>query len=438
MSKSKPNIAVAKTLQQAQNFLRVGNLQAAQTLYSSVLLKLPNNPDALHFSGLLEHFRGNHVEALRLIRASIDKMPKEGWPWNNLGRVYQSLDRPDEAMQAYVQCTTLDPSHAEGYCSIASLLLRTKQFDEALSACQLAVNAQPNYAPALYLLPTLYFRLQRLSDGVQSYERAVQIAPAETQARENVCRTLVRLELIDLAIKFYRDWFEAEPSNPVVQHHLAALTQETTPTRASDAYVRKVFDEFAGSFDKNLAKLGYRAPQIVADHLNQVLVCQPNSLRIGDLGCGTGLCGPLVKPWALHLSGCDLSEGMLLRARKLSVYDELLAQELVQYLLDRPTSFDLLISADTLCYFGELGPALTAAKAALRPRGKLVFTVEASLSGSAAFQLQSHGRYSHKHECVRDTLAQCGFSVIALTPQVLRQENKQGVRGWLVSADAGR
>ena len=41
-----------------------------------------------------------------------------------------------------------------------------------------------------------------------------------------------------------------------------------------------------------------------------------------DLGCGTGLCGPLVKPRVERLDGVDLSGAMLDRARATGVYDD--------------------------------------------------------------------------------------------------------------------
>ena len=38
-------------------------------------------------------------------------------------------------------------------------------------------------------------------------------------------------------------------------------------------------------------------------------------LDVLDLGCGTGLCGPLLRPYARALAGVDLSPQMLERMR---------------------------------------------------------------------------------------------------------------------------
>ena len=109
------------------------------------------------------------------------------------------------------------------------------------------------------------------------------------------------------------------------------------PARASDAYIEKTFDSFAASFDAKLAKLlDYRAPALVAEMLAHAGVDAARSLDVLDAGCGTGLCGPLVAPYARRLVGVDLSEAMLDRARARNVYDELVTGELTAYLRDSP------------------------------------------------------------------------------------------------------
>src|SRR4029450_3384975 len=106
--------------------------------------------------------------------------------------------------------------------------------------------------------------------------------------------------------------------------------------RASDAYIEKTFDSFAASFDSKLAKLSYRAPELITEMLKRPGLPPSKSLDILDAGCGTGLCGPLLAPYARRLVGVDLSERMLAQARTRGVYDELVKGELTAYLRNSP------------------------------------------------------------------------------------------------------
>jgi predicted TPR repeat methyltransferase len=226
-----------------------------------------------------------------------------------------------------------------------------------------------------------------------------------------------------------------EPDNPVAQHQLAACLGEQVPERASNAYVEQVFDSFAGSFDAKLEMLHYRAPELVTQALAAAAGPAQASLDIVDAGCGTGLCGPLLKPWARHLAGCDLSEGMLRRAAPRQVYDALHKAELVHYLYTQPGRFDAVVSADTLCYFGDLHEAIAAAQRCLRPGGWLIFTVEALPEGAKDLHhLQGNGRYAHGQAHLQAAIAAAGLSCMSIQADVLRHEAGRPVAGWLVSA----
>ena len=61
------------------------------------------------------------------------------------------------------------------------------------------------------------------------------------------------------------------------------------------------------------------------------------SLDVLDAGCGTGLCGPLVAPYARRLVGVDLSERMLARAGDAERLRRAGQGELTAYLRDPPT-----------------------------------------------------------------------------------------------------
>jgi predicted TPR repeat methyltransferase len=132
--------------------------------------------------------------------------------------------------------------------------------------------------------------------------------------------------------------------------------------------------------------------------------------------------------------GVDLSPGMLARARARQAYDELVEAELSAWLARQQAAFDLIVSADTLCYFGALDTTLAAAASALRPGGRLVFTVERAPDGVEAYQLDPSGRYSHADRSVRERLTAATLDRIVIEPVVLRREVGHEVHGRLVCA----
>lgn len=421
-------------LQRAVAHLRDGRLDDAEPLLVAILQRWPGYPDALHFLGVLEHIRGRSEEAVSLIRQAIARLPGEAGPFNNLGNVLVETQRYDEAEKAYRDCLAIQPDHPDALTNLATLLRKCRQHAEAEALCRRAVKARPDFALAWYTLSLALVEQGQVDEALEAHSRGVALAPKQLQARNAMPKALVHCGRLDDAARLYRAWLAIEPDNPVVRHHLAACVGGTVPERASDAYVEKTFDAFASTFDANLSALGYRAPQLMAEQLQSLLPPPSRQYDILDLGCGTGLCGPLVREWARELSGCDLSQGMLAQAGRRRVYDRLEHAELVAHLRDNPRRFDVLICADTLCYFGELGDAMHAAAAALKPGGCLVFTVEAwRANDGMPYHLQPSGRYAHHRGYVKRLLGQNGLQECTLREETLRMEFGQEVRGWLVA-----
>ena len=222
----------------------------------------------------------------------------------------------------------------------------------------------------------------------------------------------------------------------VAKHMIASFGGSNVPDRASNSYVTQTFDEFAIRFDESLARLDYMAPKLVGDELKRLLGEAHRKSVILDIGCGTGLCGPIVKPIAAALTGVDLSSAMLRKAKRRNVYDELHEAELTEFMQNSTVTYDAIICVDTFVYFGKLDAAFSAAEAILSSGAYLIFTVERHTSDECAddFRLQHHGRYSHMDDYLERALAASCLTVQSLTSVVLRMERGAPVNGMLVVA----
>jgi len=432
----------APLLARAIAHLQDDRLDEAEATLAQLLEGSPDHADALPFLGVLRHKQGRSDDAVLLIRASLDVAPGNAAAWNNLGNVLLSAGRIDAAVEAYEECVAFAPAQPAAVDALGNLgvVYRAQsRLADSEAACRRAIAAREDFAEAWYNLSITLIRQGRVHEGLVASSRAIMLWPRHLLARDQVIRALVRLGEREQAATLYREWLAEEPDNPVVQHLLAAcLGGEAAPERASDAYVAKVFDAFASSFDAKLESLHYRAPALVADALAAAAGAPSGGLAIVDAGCGTGLCGPLVRPWARTLAGCDLSVGMLRHARARGVYDVLHRAELVYYLDTQPRAFDVIVCADTLCYFGKLDRVLAAARRSLRPGGWFVFTVEAL--GDADKQphaLGASGRYAHRASYVGEALADAGFSLQVLRNETLRMESGLPVEGCVVVARSG-
>ena len=130
--------------------------------------------------------------------------------------------------------------------------------------------------------------------------------------------------------------------------------------------------------------------------------------------------------------GVDLSAKMLTKAAGRKVYDDLVKYELTEFLNRQTEVYDLIASADTLCYFGDLEPVYQAAAKALIPGGLMVFTLEDAEDETVDSRLNPQGRYAHAKPYVEGALAAAELAIQSISSVVLRNEGKQPVAGHLV------
>jgi predicted TPR repeat methyltransferase len=241
-----------------------------------------------------------------------------------------------------------------------------------------------------------------------------------------------RLGLIAEAAECYRAWLRLEPDNVYAKLHLAACTGENIPEKTPDAYLKEVFDAMSDFFEEKLVTtLAYSGPEMIAILLNECSF-QENALDVLDGGCGTGLMAPVLRPYSRHLVGVDLSAGMLAKARARNIYSELVEAELVTYLNSCENSFDLIVMADTLIYFGELSELFLAIRQVVRPHGFICFTVELSPENSPQpldYTLSVVGRYTHSLRYLSQVLGRHGFVTVADHEAILRTEFGQPILG---------
>ncbi len=430
--------AHAAILQKAMQQHAAGRLDEARAQYARLLNAAPRNADALHMMGVLEAQLGRHERAAELIGRAIAVHPNEAMFHNNLGNVHMRAQQFDEAQARYRRALALAPERADALNNLGVLLSRRGASEEAEALLRRAVEIAPDFADAWQNLAQHLLRQGQLKAALEICLHALILVPRDPTLRRVLGKVYISQGMQQEAEGLYRAWLQEEPDSHEARYHLQAVTGVDVPVRAPDTYVEEIFDRFASSFDAQLASLGYRAPELVAQAVRARAPSPSRQFDLIDAGCGTGLCAPLLQPWARRLVGVDLSPGMLRKAQERGLYDELAQGELVAFLAARPAACELLASADTLCYFGALEPFAAAARGALRPGGLLVFTVEAHEDGPGAadFVLQGHGRYSHRRPYVEAVLRGAGFAAIELQPEVLRTEAQQPVQGWLVSAQA--
>ena len=441
-----------------------GRPEAAARLIAQALEVDPHQARAHCNLGAALQDLGRADAALASYEAALKLDPQYALAWDNRGNALRRLAHPQEALDSYERALALKQDYPEAWCHRAIVLHDLGRDADAAASAQQALAVRPRYADALLALGNALQGMEHLTDAVAAYDRSLACVPDQPDAwcargaalkksgdlagalasydralalrpayalvahyRANALRALGHKEEARAA---YRHALDLGADAGEIAFALAALGEGALPAAAPADYVKGLFDQYAAHFDRHLVDvLGYRTPALLEALLRRHGTGAAGD--VADLGCGTGLCAPFLRPLAARLAGIDLSPKMLDKARATGLYDELACAEIGDWLAGHPAGFDLLVAADVLVYIGALEKLFARARAALRAGGRFAFSCEA-LDGADGYAIGASNRYAHALGYVERCAAEAGFTVVEAERAVLRREHGADVAGWLV------
>ncbi|MDB5874089.1 MAG: hypothetical protein JWQ07_3531 [Ramlibacter sp.] len=337
------------------------------------------------------------------------------------------------AEQNFAASLSLAPGRVSALTNLGAARLKLGKFQEAADLLQEALAQEPDNVEALCHRAAALAELGQQPQALACVERALALAPALGAAwslRGNLLKDLGR---IDDAIVSFRNAIARGADNELNRYYLAALTGNDAPEAAPRQYVESLFDGYADGFEQHLVDvLKYRAPQVLVEGLERT---GRRFARALDLGCGTGLCGPLLRPLASALDAVDLSANMVRRATALGVYDEVLQADLAQYLAGTTRRYDLVLAADVFIYVGALEAVFEGVARVLEPGGVFCFSVEAAPPGQH-LALRPSLRYAHSRGYIEQLAARHGFAIDAGSTHPIREDQRVPIEGlyfWLTA-----
>jgi predicted TPR repeat methyltransferase len=405
---------------------------------------------------------GAPAKALASYEAALALTPAYALAWSNRGNSLRQLQRLEDACASYERALALQPAYPEALCNLAISLHALGHDDAALEAASRALVLRPRYVDALCASGNALHGLQRFdaaaaqfgkaldldgqhvqawcwrgmalqkagrfAEAVAAYREAIALRPQSADAFQFLGNALRALGQHAAALDAWRQAQALGGDAEALAFAIASLAPGAVPATAPAAYVTALFDAYAERFDTHLVEtLGYRTPELIGAALDALGL--PDALDTLDLGCGTGLCAPVLRARSRSLTGVDLSPLMLEKARARHTYDVLACAEMGAWLDGRRDAFDLVVAADVLVYVGDLAPLLRQVGVALRPQGWFACSVETH--AGEGFVLQASSRFAHAPGYVEDVVREAGLRLHAAVPVILRRDGDAGVQGTI-------
>jgi predicted TPR repeat methyltransferase len=382
----------------------------------------------LFFQGI-EHFEKGRLEPARAaFEKSLALAPGRPSVLGNLGITLFRMGQFTDAIPLLRQSTAGDPAYADGWAGLAMAHEALGQWRDMLPALERACSLRPQQAPLWFKKSQALLRLGQSRPAMQALDHALEIDPQYAEAWTARGSLLRELNRLPEAAQCFEKALDCGGDRELNTYYLSSVRESAAAPPPSRRYVEGLFDDYAQDFQNHVVEgLRYQGHECL---LRPLIDSGRRFQRALDLGCGTGLCAPLLHTIADAVDGVDISRAMLEQAGKLGLYRQLTHADIASCLEAETQPADLISAADVFIYVGDLNAIFLAVRRILAPQGCFAFTVE--LSEDSDLRLMPSLRYAHSEVYVRDLAGKHGFRIERMDRAAIRYDQTRPISGLYV------
>ena len=234
------------------------------TLWEDVVRKSPNKARGYNNLGGIYYTRQRINEAQTEYELALRLNPDYAEAHYNFGVLYEGQGRVNDAIRLYKEALRLKPNYIKAHNNLGVVYYKTGQIDEAIKEYLIVLRLKPSYVITLNNLGLAYSRKGRLDEAIREYETALNFQPDYAEAYYNLGNAYYYQGKMDEAIKEYITALRLKPDYADAYNNLGS------------AYARKEMFEMA--IQEFRMALDFK-PDYVAAHLNLGLTYQKMGLR---------------------------------------------------------------------------------------------------------------------------------------------------------------
>jgi len=413
-------------------FLKKQQWNEALTQFKNVVTLEPNRWVAhYHLANLYLHQENLELAKKHYLEV-LSAQPEHSDTLSNLGVIFLRENEPQWAIEYFTQALAFDIHHQDARNNLAATFMQYDRYENAARHYRDLLRDYPKNEEYNYNIAVAYMNLGDLDEAIEHFEYVLENNSKHVDSLNNLAAIYWRLHYKEKAVLYLNKSLMIDPKNKISRYLLSAAAPQDNIRESVKStpleYVKNLFDNYAIQYDNHLCKqLQYKVPEKVDELLCRHSREGGNPEIFLDLGCGTGLLGPILKKYSSRILGVDCSEKMLAHAESKKCYEKLYTDDIQHYLANTIDLYNGIFAIEVFEYIGDLSQIFSLISNHLIPEGIFIFSIEpiaASLS-SSSFVLQDTARFAHHPDYIQLLAEENHFDLIQCIPMTGRlQEGK--------------
>ena len=194
-------------------------------------------------------------EAIEAYHQASTLQPKDPEPHLSAGGLLEKQERVADAEQEYKQALALDSSSADALAGLANIYMRAQRHAEADDVLRKLVTVRPNDAAVHMQLGRILAIAGHNEDAITELQTALKLAPDDADVRRDLAEVYVSADKFDEAEQQYRALLTIKPKDAELHARLgkALMKQRKFPEAQQELLVAvQLKSDFGDAYD-NLA-----------------------------------------------------------------------------------------------------------------------------------------------------------------------------------------
>jgi tetratricopeptide (TPR) repeat protein len=208
---------------------RKGNYEKAEELLREALkiaIKIQDNwfeAECFNAMALVKTSMDRNDEAVDAYKQAIELAPDQIFAWNNLGNLCLKIRRNDEALIAFQKAIKHNPKDSIAWNGLGNVYCKTGYTDDAIAAFRKAVEFTPSLSLPWNGLGDVYANIGRINEAVIAYQKSIELNNQSVTPWLSLADVYRKQDHHRDAIKAYQRALSIDPKNSPVWNDLGLL-----------------------------------------------------------------------------------------------------------------------------------------------------------------------------------------------------------------------
>lgn len=338
--------------------------------------------------------------------------------------VLQNDNKLNEAYKLFEQALSEDQNNISILHNFADLNYQLNHKAKALDYYQKVIQINPKYLPSLYNLAIILEETEQFDEALGLYFNIKVLKGEFDDLSPRIQKCIISLYKKNKkqAINFLKGWVKNYPDDLFAQFTYNYLIKGKHENLSE--YISLLYQKFASSYDKQMELLEAKSITNIIKNLPEKFYDS-----ILDLGCGSGLFAKKFKGHFKSITGVDISQEMLNKAKETHLYNHLIKKDIFHYLNNNEKKFDLIVMSEVFCYIEKPEEIFKLIYQHMNKNTVFAFTTETTENKKTSLSL--YGHFQHSNTAIEEALLKNNLNIVKKVSFPLRKEKDTFLPGTL-------